>query len=56
MHLLSKLARPLINQIYIPFFYNTQGGTPEQMISDPEMMKLFLPPLRADYTMLAGFR
>lgn len=25
VHLLSKLARLLINQIYIPFFYNTQG-------------------------------
>lgn len=36
-------------------FLKRLGGTPEQMISDPEMMKLFLPPLRADYTMLAGF-
>lgn len=35
MHLLSKLARPLINQIYIPFFYNTQGGPQNRWYQTP---------------------
>ncbi|XP_048773152.2 S-acyl fatty acid synthase thioesterase, medium chain-like [Ostrea edulis] len=32
------------------------GGTPEQVLSDPEMMTLFLPPLKADYVMMEGFK
>ncbi|XP_062585568.1 S-acyl fatty acid synthase thioesterase, medium chain-like [Saccostrea cucullata] len=36
-------------------FLKKLGGTPEQVLSDPEMMKLFLPPLRADYIMMGGF-
>nr|XP_022323240.1 S-acyl fatty acid synthase thioesterase, medium chain-like [Crassostrea virginica]XP_022323241.1 S-acyl fatty acid synthase thioesterase, medium chain-like [Crassostrea virginica] len=36
-------------------FLKKLGGTPEQVLSDPEMMKLFIPPLRADYVMMEGF-
>ena len=42
--------------ISVSFLFHPAGGTPEQVLSDPELMKLFIPPLRADYVMMEGFR
>lgn len=35
MHLLAKPLRLMINQIYIPFFYNTQGGPQNRWYQTP---------------------
>ena len=31
------------------------GGTPPEILDSPDMLELLLPPMRADYTLLAGY-